>query len=166
MFYLCGYYSMLACKVLMQGKQFVLGGICKQEQMHQCSFSIRGGEKHLILIILKIHIIIHIMTRIFHLLFCGKGIPCQAVTSILCLLFCPKAIHCSTKNAYTSEITFLALVPCLDGSAFVKHQVYANLGCQIWISLARVLILQQIQAVKKVFLSTFRNITQIRTEFN
>ena len=23
--------------------QFSLGGICKQEQMHQCSFSIRGG---------------------------------------------------------------------------------------------------------------------------
>ena len=28
-------------KVIMQGK-FSLGGICKQE-MHQCSFSIRGG---------------------------------------------------------------------------------------------------------------------------
>jgi len=31
----------------------------------------------------------------------------------LCLLFRPKTVHCSTKNAYTSEITFLALVPCL-----------------------------------------------------
>ena len=38
-------------------------------------------------------------------------IPCQAVTSVLCLLFRPQTVHCSTKNAYTSEITFLALVP-------------------------------------------------------
>ena len=37
---------------------------------------------------------------------------CQAVTSVLCLLFRPRTEHCSTKNAYTSEITFLALVPC------------------------------------------------------
>ena len=57
-------------KVIMQGKliadvytlrtywnQFSLGGICKQEYMHQCSFSIRGVLKHLILIILIIHII-------------------------------------------------------------------------------------------------------------
>ena len=34
--------------------------------------------------------------------------------SVLCLLFRPKTIHCSTKNAYTSEITFLALVPWID----------------------------------------------------
>ena len=45
-------------KVLMQGKliavrvQFSLGGICKQEQMHQCSSSIREG------LILIIHIIV------------------------------------------------------------------------------------------------------------
>ena len=41
-----------------------------------------------------------------------KWIPCQAVTSVLCLLFHPKTVHCSTKNTYTSEITFLALVHC------------------------------------------------------
>ena len=35
-------------------------------------------------------------------------------TSVLCLLFRPKTVHCSTKNVYTSEITFLALVPCLN----------------------------------------------------
>ena len=40
-----------------------------------------------------------------------KWIPCQAVTSVLCLLFRPKTVHCSTKNTYTSEITFLALLP-------------------------------------------------------
>ena len=33
------------------------------------------------------------------------------MTSVLFLLFHPKTVHCSTKNAYTSEITFLALVP-------------------------------------------------------
>ena len=51
-------------KVVMQGKliavsytlrtylnQFSLGGICKQEQMHYCSFSIRDGLEQLILII-------------------------------------------------------------------------------------------------------------------
>ena len=51
------------------------------------------------------------MTRIYHRLFLWKWIPCQFVTSILCLLFCLKTVHCSTKNAFTSEITFLALVP-------------------------------------------------------
>ena len=34
------------------------------------------------------------------------------MTSFLCLLFPQKTVHCSTKNAYTSEITFLALHPC------------------------------------------------------
>ena len=56
------------------------------------------------------------MTRIFHRLFLWKWIPCQAVTTVLCLLFRPKTVHCSTKDAYTSEITSLALVPCLDGN--------------------------------------------------
>ena len=54
----------LQTKLLMQGKliavaytlrtywnQFSLGGLCKQEYMHQCSFSIRGDKNHLILII-------------------------------------------------------------------------------------------------------------------
>ena len=30
--------------------------------------------------------------------------------------FRPKTVHCSTKNAYTSEITFLALHPCSEQS--------------------------------------------------
>ena len=47
--------------------------------------------------------------------FCENGShgPCQALTSVLCSLFRPKTVHCSTENAYTSEITFLALVPWL-----------------------------------------------------
>jgi len=48
-----------------------------------------------------------------------KFIPCQAVTSVLCLLFRPKTVHCSTKNACTSEITFLALVPCCNLTNFI-----------------------------------------------
>ena len=67
------------------------------------------------------------MTRIFHRLFLWKWIPCQAVTCVLCLLFRPKTVHCSTKNAYTSEITFLALVPC----TFVGNPKYK--GCTLYI---------------------------------
>ena len=51
------------------------------------------------------------MNRIFHRLFVWKWIPCQASTTVLCLLFRPKTVHCSAKNSYTSEISFLALVP-------------------------------------------------------
>ena len=42
---------------------------------------------------------------------CEIWIPCQAVTSILCLHYRPETVHCSTKDAYTYEITFLALHP-------------------------------------------------------
>ena len=38
-------------------------------------------------------------------------IPCQASTSVLCLHYLPVTVNCSTKDAYTSEITFLALHP-------------------------------------------------------
>ena len=44
---------------------------------------------------------------------CERWIPCQASTSVLCLHYRPETVHCSTKDAYTSEITFLALHPCL-----------------------------------------------------
>ena len=39
-------------------------------------------------------------------------ITCLAVTSVLCLHNRPETVLCSTKDAYTSEITFLALQPC------------------------------------------------------
>ena len=42
---------------------------------------------------------------------CERWIPCQVVTSVLGLHYRPETMHCSTKDAYTSEITFLALVP-------------------------------------------------------
>ena len=41
-----------------------------------------------------------------------RWIPCQAVTSGLCLHYRPETVHSSTKDAYTSEITFLSLHPC------------------------------------------------------
>ena len=49
------------------------------------------------------------MTRILIFL-CERWIPCQAVTSVL-LHYRPETVHCSTKDANTSEITFLALKP-------------------------------------------------------
>ena len=42
---------------------------------------------------------------------CERWIPCQALTSVLCLHYRPETVHWSTKDAYTSEITFLALQP-------------------------------------------------------
>ena len=89
--------------------QFSLGGICKQEWVHQCSFSIRGGLQHLILIILIIHILVSYDQNISLIFLCERWIPCQAVPSVLCLHYRPETAHCSTKDAYTSEITFLAL---------------------------------------------------------
>ena len=62
------------------------------------------------MIILIIHIIVSCdqnMSLIFYVIL----ISCQASTSVLCLHHRQKTVHCSTKKAYTSEITFLALVP-------------------------------------------------------
>ena len=59
------------------------------------------------------------MTRIFYRLILWKWISCQAVTSVLCLLF-----HCSTKNKYTSEITFLPLVPWSTVSVAKRTQIF------------------------------------------
>ena len=42
---------------------------------------------------------------------CEWWIPCQASTSVLCLHKRPETVHCSTKDVYTSEMTFLALHP-------------------------------------------------------
>ena len=108
-------------KVIMQGKltavaytlrkywnQFSLGRICKQEDIHQWYSSIRGKLKHLIMLILIIHIIVSYDQNIDFL--CERWIPCQAVTSVLCLHYRPETVHCSTKDAYTSEITIFTLL--------------------------------------------------------
>ena len=39
---------------------------------------------------------------------CERWIPFQASASVLCLHYRPETVHCSTKDVYTSEITFLA----------------------------------------------------------
>ena len=63
------------------------------------------------MIILIIHIIVSYDQNISLIFLCERYIPCQAVTSVLCLHYCPETVHCSTKDVYTSEITFLALHP-------------------------------------------------------
>ena len=87
--------------------QFSLGGICKQEKMQQCSFSIRGGEKYFILII---YIIVSYDQNI-SLIFYVKDESHVRLWHPSCLHYRPETVHCSTKDAYTSEITFLALKP-------------------------------------------------------
>ena len=44
-----------------------------------------------------------------------------AVTSVLCLNYRPETVHYSTKDAYTSELTFLALLPW-DREAYLYSQ--------------------------------------------
>ena len=60
------------------------------------------------MIILIIHIIVSYDQNILLIYW---WIPCQASTSVSCLHYRPVTVHCSTKDAYTSEITFLALNP-------------------------------------------------------
>ena len=65
--------------------------------------------KALNLIILIIHIIVFYDQNISLIFLFERWIPCQALTSVLCLHYRPETVHCSTKDAYTSEITFFAL---------------------------------------------------------
>ena len=52
---------------------------------------------------------------------CKRWIPCQASTSVLCLHYRPEKVHWSTKDAYTSEITFLALHPWIELSLMTYY---------------------------------------------
>ena len=56
-----------------------------------------------------IHIVVSYDQNISSIFLCEKWIPFQASTSVLCLHYRPETVHCSTKDVYTSEITFLAL---------------------------------------------------------
>ena len=40
-------------------------------------------------------------------------------------------VHCSTQDAYTSEITFLALKPCLDLSVQSNELEIHTLKCKL-----------------------------------
>ena len=51
------------------------------------------------------------MTRIFYRLFFFENGFHSGCAAGLRLLFRPKTVHYSTKNVYTSEMTFLALEP-------------------------------------------------------
>ena len=68
----------------------------------------------IILIISIIHIIFYYDQNISLIFLYERWIPCQASTSVLCLQYRPQTVHCSTKYACTSEITFLALLPCFN----------------------------------------------------
>ena len=65
------------------------------------------------MIILIIHIIVSYDYFIDFL--CERWIPCQASTSVLSLHERPETVHYSTKDVYTSEMTFLALHPWSQG---------------------------------------------------
>ena len=56
-----------------------------------------------------IHIIVSYDQNISLIFLCDKWIQCQTVPSVLCIHYRPETVHCSTKDAYTSEITFFAL---------------------------------------------------------
>ena len=60
------------------------------------------------------------MTRIFHWFFMWKMDPISG----LCLHYRPETIHCSTKDVYTSEKTFLALHPWVEGE--IVHLAYCT----------------------------------------
>ena len=62
---------------------------------------------------------------------CERWIPCQAVTSVLCLHYRPETVHCRTKDAYTSEITFVALVYIILRSYIFKVSA-SNLHISIY----------------------------------
>ena len=87
--------------------------------------------KALKLIILIIHIIVSYEQNISLIFLCERWIPCQAVTSVLCLHYRPETVHCSTKDMYTSEITFLALHPWSE-STFGKRKKHFFKLCIIW----------------------------------
>ena len=65
-----------------------------------------------------------------------RWIPCQPPTSVLCLLYRPETVHCSTKDAYTSEISFLELNPWfhLFFSNCVPTFFISRATKQIWVA--------------------------------
>ena len=61
------------------------------------------------------------MTRIFLDYFCENELH---VRNPSCVYFsAKKTVHCNTKNAYISEITFLALVPCKESTKHVLKKI-------------------------------------------
>ena len=83
--------------------------------MHYCSFSIRDGLEHLILIILIINTIVSYDQNI-SLIFYVKDESHMSGCDIRLVFTLPprdSTLH-GTKDAYNSEITFLTLHPCFQ----------------------------------------------------
>ena len=83
---------------------------------------------------------------------CERWIPCQASTSILCLHYRPVTVHCGIKDAYTSEITFLALNPwlytgslrifCFLNICILQYVYSLSYVCEIKIRMLRIYLLK------------------------
>jgi len=86
--------------------------------MPLCSFSIRGGLKHWILIILIIHIIVSYDQNISLIIYVKDGSHVRLRHSSCVYITAHWQYNCSTKDAYTSEITFLALNPWIQPYLF------------------------------------------------
>ncbi len=84
--------------------------------MHQCSYSMRGGLKHLILIIFIVHRIVFYGQNISLIFYIKDGSHVRLWHPSCVYITAQRAetVHCSTKDVYTSEITFLALHPCME----------------------------------------------------
>ena len=76
------------------------------------------------------HIIVSYDKNISLIFLCERWIPCQTVTSVLCLHYRLETVHCSTKDAYTFEITLLALHPW-KGVDIHKQYLY-RATCKGW----------------------------------
>ena len=105
--------------------QFSLSGICKQVWVPQCSFSIRRVYKHRILLILIIHILVFYDQNISLIIYVkdGSHVRLRHPSSVY-ITAKRQYTACSTKDAYTSEITFLALNPC---KYLILHEIIHKL---------------------------------------
>ena len=115
--------------------------------MHQCYFE----EDKIILII---HIIVSYDQNISLIFYVKDGcvMACQASTSILCLHYRPVTVHCGIKDAYTSEITFLALNPwlytgslrifCFLNICILQYVYSLSYVCEIKIRMLRIYLLK------------------------
>ena len=76
--------------------------------------------------------------------------PMFTSTFLLCLHYRPETVHCNTKNAYTSEITFLALHTWLSLGI---HQVNSMLNMQPSLNYYRFLVIYNLIVQKPSFAS-------------
>ena len=75
------------------------------------------------------HIIVSYDQNISLISYVKDGSHVQTSTSVLCLHSLPETVHCSTKDAYTSEITFLALHPWEKPSLCLSLSLRVSMSC-------------------------------------